>query len=102
MLQGLSMVFFLVSLKYIQRKWPKTLFLKALGPFIACVIGIVVVVAAGFSDGKGAIKIVKKIPQGLPPVTIQHWVPVKNLGNILPLAFIVMAVDMLESTSIAR
>ncbi len=39
---------------------------------------------------------------GLPPVTIQQWVPVQNLGTLLPLAFLVMAVDLLESTSIAR
>ena len=96
------MILFLVSLKYIQRKWPKTLFLKALGPFIACVVGIVVVVATGNTSGKGPIKIVKNIPKGLPPVSIQQWAPINNLGHILPLALIVMAVDMLESTSIAR
>jgi sulfate transporter 4 len=52
--------------------------------------------------GKGPIKIVKNIPQGLPPVSIQDWVPISNISQLLPLAFIVMAVDMLESTSIAR
>jgi sulfate transporter 4 len=52
--------------------------------------------------GKGPIKIVKNIPQGLPPVSIQDWVPIGNIRQLLPLAFIVMAVDMLESTSIAR
>jgi MFS superfamily sulfate permease-like transporter len=45
---------------------------------------------------------VKNIPQGLPPVSIQDWVPIGNIRQLLPLAFIVMAVDMLESTSIAR
>eukprot|EP00882_Tetradesmus_deserticola_P021979 GHRQ01023841.1.p1 GENE.GHRQ01023841.1~~GHRQ01023841.1.p1 ORF type:complete len:132 (-),score=27.63 GHRQ01023841.1:317-712(-) len=52
--------------------------------------------------GKGPFKIVKNIPQGLPPVSIQDWVPIGNIRQLLPLAFIVMAVDMLESTSIAR
>lgn len=96
------MILFLVSLKFVQRKWPKTLFLKALGPFIACVVGIVVVVAGGWTSGKGPIKIVKNIPQGLPDVTIQQWAPLEHVHELLPLAFIVMAVDMLESTSIAR
>jgi MFS superfamily sulfate permease-like transporter len=54
------------------------------------------------SAGKGPIKIVKNIPQGLPPVSVQDWVPIGNISQLLPLAFIVMAVDMLESTSIAR
>jgi hypothetical protein len=43
---------------------PKLFFLKALGPFLACVIGIAVVAGAGFSNGKGPIKIVKNIPSG--------------------------------------
>lgn len=57
---------------------------------------------AAAAAGKGPIKIVKNIPQGLPPVSIQDWVPIGNIGQLLPLAFIVLAVDMLESTSIAR
>ncbi|KAF8060559.1 SULTR2 [Scenedesmus sp. PABB004] len=101
-LMGMAMLGFLISLKYIQRKWPRTLFLKALGPFIACVVGIAVVAGFGWGNGKGPIKIVKTIPSGLPPVSIGLWAPISNLGKLLPLAFIVMAVDMLESTSIAR
>ena len=38
-------------------RWPKTIFLKALGPFLACVIGIVVIVAGKWTDGKGPIKV---------------------------------------------
>lgn len=78
------------------------MFLKALGPFLACVIGIIVVVAGKWTNGKGPIKIVKNIPQGMPPFTANLWAPISNLEKLLPLAFIVMAVDMLESTSIAR
>jgi hypothetical protein len=33
------------------------MFLKALGPFLACVIGIVVVVAGKWTNGKGPIKV---------------------------------------------
>lgn len=78
------------------------MFLKALGPFLVCVIGIVVVAAGKWTDGKGPIKIVKTIPHGLPPFTANMWVPVNYIDRLLPLSFIVMAVDMLESTSIAR
>jgi sulfate transporter 4 len=48
------------------------------------------------------IKIVEKIPAGLPPVTIQYWAPVKNVSGMMGLAIVVMIVDLLESTSIAR
>jgi hypothetical protein len=39
---------------------------------------------------------------GLPPATIHWWVPVKDVGPMLGLAAVVMLVDLLESTSIAR
>lgn len=39
---------------------------------------------------------------GLPPPTIHWWVPVKDVGPMLGLAAVVMLVDLLESTSIAR
>lgn len=88
--------------KHSLSRWPKAIFLKALGPFLACVVGILVVVATHSTDGKGPIRIVKTIPQGLPPFTANLWAPIIHLDKLLPLAFIVAAVDMLESTSIAR
>lgn len=39
---------------------------------------------------------------GLPPPSIHKWVPISNLGGMLGLAAVVMLVDLLESTSIAR
>lgn len=54
----------LLSLPNPFTRWPKTMFLKALGPFLACVIGIIVVVAGKWTNGKGPIKIVKNIPHG--------------------------------------
>eukprot|EP00877_Chromochloris_zofingiensis_P013467 jgi/Chrzof1/8374/Cz03g08070.t1 len=100
---GLSMIILLVALKYASIKWPRLFFLKALGPFFACVIGIAVVAAKGYQNlTKSPIKIVKNIPQGMPHFTVGQWAPVDNLDKVLPVAFIVMAVDLLESTSIAR
>lgn len=48
------------------------------------------------------LQIVKNIPHGLPPFSANQWAPISRIDKLLPLAFIVMAVDMLESTSIAR
>lgn len=40
--------------------------------------------------------------QGLPPVTASWWLPLHDAGRLAPLAAVVMLVDLLESTSIAR
>lgn len=42
------------------------------------------------------------LPAGMPPVTITKWVPIEDIGSLLPLAVVVMCIDLLESTSIAR
>eukprot|EP00878_Enallax_costatus_P007429 GHUV01007780.1.p1 GENE.GHUV01007780.1~~GHUV01007780.1.p1 ORF type:complete len:422 (+),score=57.02 GHUV01007780.1:303-1568(+) len=99
-IMGLSMLMFLLSLRQLSKRAQKVRWIGALGPILACVIGIVAVVA-GKLDKKG-IKIVKTIPQGLPSPTISWWLPLKNPGAMLGLAAIVMLVDLLESTSIAR
>jgi hypothetical protein len=39
---------------------------------------------------------------GLPQPTIGWWGPINNLGPMLGLSAVVMLVDLLESTSIAR
>ncbi|GBF98588.1 sulfate transporter [Raphidocelis subcapitata] len=46
--------------------------------------------------------IVGKIPAGLPPVTIKQWAPIPDISRMMGLAIVVMVVDLLESTSIAR
>lgn len=48
------------------------------------------------------IKVVLNIPQGLPKPTVKDWLPLQYTDTLVPLAFVVMMVDMLESTTIAR
>jgi sulfate transporter 4 len=98
-LMGTLMILWLVGLRFVSRRVPKLSFLAALGPISACVIGIVVVVAA--KPGK-LIKIVATIPAGMPPVTVGRWAPIDGVGALMALALVVMVVDLLESTSIAR
>eukprot|EP00775_Hariotina_reticulata_P008330 gene8330-8515_t len=97
---GVSMLLFLIALRLVSKKVKKLHWIGALGPIMACVISIIAVVA-GNLDKKG-IKIVKQIPQGLPSPTISWWVPIDDLGAMMRLAVVVMLVDLLESTSIAR
>jgi MFS superfamily sulfate permease-like transporter len=66
----------------------------------ATLAGIIVIVAGKFYQGQ--LKIVGTIPAGLPPLTIAKWAPIENVPGMMRLAFIVMIVDLLESTSIAR
>lgn len=39
---------------------------------------------------------------GLPPFTAKLWAPIPDVGGMMGLALVVMVVDLLESTSIAR
>jgi hypothetical protein len=85
------------------RRWKKLFWLKTIGPAVVSAVGIITVKAAGINNQTPpSIRIVKKIPKGMPPVTIGDWAPLIDGPGILPLCFIVMIVDLLESTSIAR
>jgi len=99
---GFSCLAFLFTTKIITMKWPRMFWLKTLGPAIVSVVGIATVKIAGYNTkNPPTIPIVKTIPKGLPPCTISQWAPILD-GGIVPLAIIIMLVDMLESTSIAR
>ena len=39
---------------------------------------------------------------GLPHWTVGYWAPIENPGGLFGLAIVIMLVDLLESTSIAR
>lgn len=41
-------------------------------------------------------------PPGLPGPTVNLWFPINDISQMLPLAMVIMLVDLLESTSIAR
>jgi MFS superfamily sulfate permease-like transporter len=59
---GMSMIWLLVALKMLAKRYKKAFWISALGPISACVIGIVAVVAGNLQN-KG-IKIVENIPKG--------------------------------------
>nr|AWG96598.2 putative H+/sulfate transporter [Scenedesmus acutus] len=100
---GMSLLAFLICLMVLSKRYPKRLFwLAPLGPMAAAVIGIIVVVVGRFNYLGAPIKVVLNIPKGLPGVTVKDWLPFQYVDTLVPLAFIVMLVDMLESTSIAR
>ena len=59
---GMSMIFFLVALKLLGKRFPKAFWLGALGPICACAISIIAVVAGNLD--KKSIKTVQSIPKG--------------------------------------
>ncbi|KAF8059692.1 SULTR2 [Scenedesmus sp. PABB004] len=100
---GMSLLVFLITLMVVSRRYPKKLFwLAPLGPMIAALIGVAVVGGMKFNYLGAPIKAVLTIPRGMPKVTVGDWLPFVYVDTLVPLAFIVMIVDMLESTSIAR
>lgn len=59
---GMSILAFLVLLKILSKRVKKLHWIGAMGPILACAIGIAAVAAGGLQ--KRGIKIVEKIPQG--------------------------------------
>jgi MFS superfamily sulfate permease-like transporter len=60
---GMSILAFLVLLKILSKRVKKLHWIGAMGPILACAIGIAAVAAGGLN--KRGIKIVEKIPQGV-------------------------------------
>eukprot|EP00775_Hariotina_reticulata_P010081 gene10081-10236_t len=99
-IMGSCLLTFLLTMKYFGKRYPSLKWLRPLGPISACAIAIIAVVAGRLQD-KG-IRIVGNIPRGLPAVTVSWWSPFHDFQQLAPLALVVMVVDLLESTSIAR
>ncbi|WIA34220.1 hypothetical protein OEZ86_012573 [Tetradesmus obliquus] len=99
-IMGVTILTMLLTMKYYGKRHPKLKWLRPLGPISACVIAIIAAVA-GDLEHKG-IRIVGKIPKGLPSPTVSMWMPMSDFSQLAPLALVVMLVDLLESTSIAR
>lgn len=103
-IMGMSLLAFLIFMKKLgehgKKKYPILMFARPLGPITAVIIALCCVLI-GNVDQKG-IRIVGSIPQGLPPCTIGLWSPMPNFSELIPVAVVVMIVDLMESTSIAR
>ncbi|KAF8066266.1 SULTR2 [Scenedesmus sp. PABB004] len=86
--------------QFFGKRSPQLKWLRPLGPISACAIAIVAVVAGGLQNR--GIRTVGRIPTGLPAPTAAWWAPMPDFRRLAPLAVVVMVVDLLESTSIAR
>jgi len=104
-IMGIVFIFVLSFFRDGQKVWKPLRFIRSFGALFVCIVGLAAVYVGAIDEpDNGAIKIVGDIPSGLPGFTGTWWTPMENptFSQLLPTAIIVMFVDLLESTSIAR
>ncbi|KXZ46976.1 hypothetical protein GPECTOR_39g470 [Gonium pectorale] len=99
-IMGSTFLVLLVAMKEIGKRSKRYRWLRPLGPISVCIIALCAVYI-GHVDKKG-IRTIGTIKKGLPPPTVGWWTPMPDFLKLLPIAIVVMLVDLLESTSIAR
>ncbi|KAL6763066.1 proton/sulfate transporter [Haematococcus lacustris] len=99
-IMGSVLLLMMVIFKELGKRHRRLTILRTLGPITAVVVGLLTVVIGNVDDQ--GIRVIGNIPKGLPPLSIHMWAPVEGVGPLLGLGVIVMLVDLLESTSIAR
>ena len=99
----------LLIMKEAGKRSRRLVFLKALGPLT--VTGLSIAVTAGQHQGcpsntkefnPKCVRVVGKVPKGLPHETVSWWFPMPHAGAKIGLALLVCAIDVLESVSIAK
>ncbi|KAG2497041.1 hypothetical protein HYH03_005043 [Edaphochlamys debaryana] len=99
-IMGSTFLVLLVTMKEIGKRSVRFRWLRPLGPISVCIIALCAVYI-GHVDKMG-IKVIGSIPAGLPTPTVGWWAPMPDFVDLIPIAIVVMVVDLLESTSIAR
>ena len=106
---AVSWLALLLLMKEAGKRSRRLVFLKALGPLT--VTGLSIAVTAGLHLGCSSatkefnprcVRVVGKVPKGLPHETVTWWFPMSNVGAKVGLALLVCAIDVLESISIAK
>lgn len=106
---GLAWIALLLAMKEVGKRSKRLVFVKALGPLT--VAGLSIAVTAGLHlqcDPKvkafnpRCVRVVGRVPTGLPHETLTWWFPMTRVVDKLGLAVLVCAIDVLESVSIAK
>ncbi|GAX84215.1 hypothetical protein CEUSTIGMA_g11638.t1 [Chlamydomonas eustigma] len=105
-IMGITCIYVLVLFKYLDRIWLPLKHVKSFGPLFVCIIGI----GAAYIGNVGMLKngglaTIGNIPPGLPPWTAGIWsfsTDGPSFTDLIPTCAVVLCVDLLESTSIAR
>lgn len=107
-LMGSCLCAALTVMKKVGTKWHKLMMLKALGPLIIAVTGIIVSAAVGL-EKHHIMKTVKHIPAGLPKPTFYLWgaiahpqEEVPDLTSMFGVAWPITFIGLIEGVSTAR
>jgi sulfate transporter 4 len=99
-LVGIFSTFALLLMKHLGKTYPKLKWLRAAGPLVVTVLGIILQVAADVEDR--GIPVVGKIPQGLPSVTADILFPIGNFSTVFIVVISIVIVGFMESIAIAK
>ncbi|PNG99947.1 Proton/sulfate cotransporter 2, partial [Tetrabaena socialis] len=99
-IMGTTFLIILIAFKEIGKRSHRFRWLRPIGPITVVILGLLAVYI-GHVDRHG-IRVVGAIKKGLPHPTVDWWFPMPEVGKLFPTAIVVMLVDLLESTSIAR
>ena len=104
-----SWLLLLLAMKELGKRSRRLVWLKALGPLTVTIVSTLI--TWGFHLGcdpknkafnPKCVRVVGKVPHGLPHQTVTWLAPMPNLGAKFGLAILVCAIDVLESISIAK
>ncbi|GAX84213.1 hypothetical protein CEUSTIGMA_g11636.t1 [Chlamydomonas eustigma] len=105
-IMGITCMFVLVFFKYMDRLWKPLKYIRSFGPLFVFVIGIGAVYIGNVDKLRnGGLATIGNIPAGLPPWTAGIWSFTDSgpsFTALMPTCVVVLFVDLLESTSIAR
>lgn len=113
-IMGGTFLVILLLFKTLGKRVKKLFFLRAIGPLFVAVLGIAIVNIFHLecNTTKSAtnkdplcfhhIRVVGKIPKGLPHETATWWFPMPQFGQKLGYAVVICLIDLLESLSIAK
>lgn len=106
---GLAWVALLLAMKAVGKRSKRLVWVKAVGPLTVTALSIAVTAGLRLQcDPKnkafnsGCVRVVGRVPTGLPRETVTWWFPMTRFGDKLGLALLVCAIDILESVSIAK
>jgi len=99
-LMGMGSIFALVFMKNLARKNPKFKWFGPASPLVVTVVTILITYVLGL-ENKG-IAIVKSIPKGLPPVTVNEFTPIDEFSKVVQVVLSITIVGFMESIAIAK
>merc|ERR550519_398688 len=98
---GWLWIFGLSFLGHASKNWPKWKPLRPFGPLIFCTVAIVLMYAWPDLEDEYSVKVVGKIPEGVPPISIDDWA-FDKLGTVMSTAISASLIGYMESISIGK